>query len=160
MIAPIDTRTLRDVAGHFATGVVVVTTRDAQSRYYGLTMNAVTCLSLDPPLYLICVANSSNTLEPLRSSEVFAVNILGEGQQELAQWFAGKNPEKFVDVPYHFGRLDIPLLDGAVAMIECQLEALYPGGDHVIAVGSVAELHVHGGHPLVFHRGRYLIVPP
>ncbi len=160
MIAPIDKRILRDVAGHFATGVAVVTTRDDRCRYYGLTMNAITCLSLDPPLYLICVANTSNTLEPLCSSRIFAINILGQEQQKLAQWFAGKNPDKFVDVPFHFGRFDIPLLDGAVAMIECRLEALYPGGDHVIAVGAVAELHVHGGLPLVFHGGRYLIVPP
>ena len=122
----------------------------------GATANAVTSLSLDPPLMLACLDRGSRTLEIVRSSGAFGVSVLGAGQEALARAFASKAPhtEKFREVGYS-EREGVPILDGAIAWVACRLLELHPGGDHEIAVGDVLAVGAGGGDPLVFVGGGY-----
>jgi flavin reductase (DIM6/NTAB) family NADH-FMN oxidoreductase RutF len=140
----------RTVIGHFATGVTVVTAPGP----VGMTANAVASLSLDPLLMLVCFDNDARTLQEVRATGRFGVNVLASGQEDLARRFAGKEEGKFDDVPYalHDG---IPVLDGALAWVGCRLEQLVPGGDHRIGIGAVTAAEAAEGDPLVWFRGRY-----
>ncbi len=149
----VDQRRFRDTLGAFPTGVTVVTAPGPA----GLTTNAFSSLSLDPPLVLVCFDNGSRTLPAVRASGRFAVNVLRAGQEELAAVFASKRvgAEKFAAVT-HTAAHGVPVLDGALAWFVCELRELVPGGDHTIGIGAVRELGFDpDGEPLVFHRGRY-----
>lgn len=150
-----DPRDFRDTLGSFPTGVTVVTARDATGPA-GLTTNAFSSLSLDPPLILACFDNTSRTLPVVRASGRFAVNVLRAGQEELAAVFASKRvqTEKFAEV-CHSEQGGVPVLDDALAWLVCDLEELLPRGDHTIGVGAVTELTAFDGEPLVFFRGAY-----
>jgi len=145
----------RTVMGHFATGVAVVTV-DAPGGPQGMTVNAVASLSLDPVLVLVCFDNGARTLPEVRRAGRFGVNVLAAGQERLARRFASKDEAKFAEVAHtvHDG---IPVLDGALAWVGCELERLVPGGDHTIGIGAVhaAELGPAGAEPLVWFRGGY-----
>jgi flavin reductase (DIM6/NTAB) family NADH-FMN oxidoreductase RutF len=145
----------RTVMGHFATGVAVVTV-DAPGGPQGMTANAVASLSLDPVLVLVCFANGARTLPEVRRAGRFGVNVLAAGQERIARRFASKDDAKFAEVAHtvHDG---IPVLDGALAWVGCELERLVPGGDHTIGIGAVhaAELGPAGAEPLVWFRGGY-----
>ena len=155
------TAELRQVAGLFATGVAVITTRDKDSEFYGLTMNAMASLSLKPSLFLICVDNASDTLPALLESSVFAINILARDQEHISRIFASKEKDKFEGVGYHVGETGVPLLDDTLATIECRLYETYPGGDHIILVGQVERTEVNDqSEPLVFYRGGYAELLP
>ena len=152
----ITARRFRDAIGSFPTGVAVVTASGPDG-HAGLTTNAITSLSLDPVLLLVCFDNASRTLPVVRSSRRFAVNVLRAGQEDLARVFASKvvADEKFAAATHTVAH-GVPVLDGALAWFVCDLRELMPGGDHTIGVGGVTELdHDPDGEPLVFHRGRY-----
>jgi len=152
-------RAYRDTIGRFPTGVAIVTSLGA-SGPAGMTTNAVTSLSLEPMLLLVCFEQRSRTLEVVRESERFAVNILRAADTELAAVFASKlvGPEKFETVT-HRETHGVPVLDRALAWIACELRELLPGGDHEIGVGAVvcsgAEQE---GDPLVFYGGGYTTI--
>jgi flavin reductase (DIM6/NTAB) family NADH-FMN oxidoreductase RutF len=122
----------------------------------GLTTNAVTSLSLDPLLLLVCFDNASRTLPAVRSARRFAVNILRAGQEDLAAVFASKRVgrEKFESVTHTVAH-GVPVLDDALAWVACELVELLPGGDHTIGIGSVVGGAASEGEPLVFFRGGY-----
>ena len=145
----------RAVMGHFATGVAVVTV-DAPSGPQGMTANAVASLSLDPVLVLVCFDNDARTLPEVERAGHFGVNVLAAGQEHLARRFASKDAAKFAEVAHsvHDG---IPVLDGALAWVGCELERFVPGGDHTIGIGAVhaAELGPPGTEPLIWFRGSY-----
>jgi flavin reductase (DIM6/NTAB) family NADH-FMN oxidoreductase RutF len=145
----------RAVMGHFATGVAVVTV-DTPRGAQGMTANAVASLSLDPVLVIVCFDNGARTLPEVQRAKRFGVNVLAAGQEELARRFASKEDTKFADVPHavHDG---IPVLDGTLAWVGCDLERLVPGGDHTIGIGAVhaAELGAEGLEPLLWFRGGY-----
>ncbi len=146
----------RDVIGRFATGVAVVTC-DGPGGPSGLTTNAVASLSLDPLLLLVCFDNASRTLPAVRSSGRFAVNVLREGQEDLARVFASKRVarEKFESVTHTVAH-GVPVLDGALAWIACDLRELLSGGDHTIGIGEVTHMDADGdARPLVWFRGGY-----
>jgi len=148
----------RKACGYWASGVSIITTRDTDGRPYGLTMNAVTSLSLDPPMFVICVDNRSDTLEPLKRSGVFCINVLQQDQQPLSNAFAKKNPDKFADVAFEWGASGAPLLAGRLMGIECRVSAAHPGGDHHIVVGTVTAITRPAGDdapPMLYYRGRY-----
>lgn len=150
----------RRVMGEFATGVAIVTCagRDGPA---GMTTNAVTSLSLDPLLLVVCFDNTSRTLPVVRETRRFAVNVLRAGQEDLARVFASKRVarEKFEAVTHQEAH-GVPVLDGALAWLVCDLRELHPGGDHTIGIGEVCSMHADdgGGDPLVFFRGRYSTV--
>jgi flavin reductase (DIM6/NTAB) family NADH-FMN oxidoreductase RutF len=157
-----DRQRLRAVMGHFVTGVAVVTARDERGAV-GMTTNALTSLSLDPLLLLVCFDNAARTLPVVRATRRFAVNVLSAGQEGVAGRFASKLPldEKFGDVTHH-DQHGVPVLDGALAWVACDLRELLPGGDHTIGIGAVAAMGHGEGRPLVWHRGVYstLTDPP
>jgi 3-hydroxy-9,10-secoandrosta-1,3,5(10)-triene-9,17-dione monooxygenase reductase component len=152
----VNERSFRDTLGRFPTGVTVVTA-SGPSGPAGMTTNAFSSLSLDPPLVLVCFERGSRTLPVVRESGRFAVNVLSAGQEELARVFASKrvHAEKFAAVTHTVDH-GVPVLDGALAWLVCNLEALHPGGDHEIGVGSVTAMdHDPSGEPLVFVDGAY-----
>jgi flavin reductase (DIM6/NTAB) family NADH-FMN oxidoreductase RutF len=150
-----DGKELRRVMGLFATGVTIITTRDGQGNVYGLTANAVTSLSLVPPLVLICVDRKAETYAHFLDSKCFIVNILGEDQEALSTRFAKSGGDKFAGVAYRLGRFGTPILAGTLGHLACRIVATHEGGDHVIHVGEVEEAEVAGGRPLIFFQGRY-----
>jgi flavin reductase (DIM6/NTAB) family NADH-FMN oxidoreductase RutF len=152
-----DAARFREVMGHFATGVAVVTAAGPDGPA-GLTTNAVTSVSLEPPLLLVCFDNASRTLPVVRDAGRYAVNVLRAGQEDLAAIFASKRVarDKFEAVTHRVAH-DVPVLDGALAWMACDVEALHPAGDHTIGIGRVTHMEADpGGDPLTFFRGEYL----
>ena len=155
----IDPRELRNVMGHFATGVTVITTKDTAGKPFGLTANAFSSLSLNPPLLLVCVDRAVDCYACFDQSKVFAVNFLSEEQEDLSRRFATKGIEKFEGVPYRLGELGVPLLEGALGHLECTVTAGYEGGDHTIYIGEIQSATASGEHPLLFFKGKYYRLP-
>ena len=148
-----DPRDYRTAIGHFATGVAVVTTPGPA----GATTNAVTSLSLDPLLLLVCFEDTSRTLTHVRDTGRFAVNVLTKDQEDVARTFASKREmdEKFARVG-HTDHDGLPVLDDTIAWLACDLHALHDGGDHTIAVGHVRDgAYDTTSDPLLFFRGGY-----
>jgi flavin reductase (DIM6/NTAB) family NADH-FMN oxidoreductase RutF len=151
----IDATALRRVMGCFATGVTIVTTRDREGRFYGLTANALTSVSLVPPLLLVCIDRKAETFAHFYDSKAFVVNVLTEGQSELSTRFAKSGGDKFTGVPCRPGHLGVPILAGVLAFLECRIVATHEAGDHVIHVGEVEHAEIADGPPLLFFQGRY-----
>jgi flavin reductase (DIM6/NTAB) family NADH-FMN oxidoreductase RutF len=151
----IDPQELRRLMGQFASGVTIITTRDDAGRPYGLTANAFTSLSLDPPLVLICVDRKAETFSHFYASRSFVVNVLTEEQTDLSTRFAKSGGNKFDGLAYETNAAGVPILDGTIAHIECALIDTHEAGDHVIHVGQVENFAVRGGRPLLFFQGRY-----
>jgi flavin reductase (DIM6/NTAB) family NADH-FMN oxidoreductase RutF len=139
----------------YATGVTVVTAIGPGGPS-GATANAVTSLSLDPPMMLACLDRGSRTLTSVRAQARFGVNALAAGQAELARRFSAKDPEpeKWDSVEWS-EREGLPRLDGALVWVACELRDLIDGGDHLILTGNVIEAEAGVGQPLLFHRGGY-----
>ncbi|MBU6282011.1 flavin reductase family protein [bacterium] len=151
-----DQSEFRRVLGHFATGVTVVTTLDAEGKPAGLTANAVSSVSLDPPLVLVCVDKKAETAACFAASGVFTVNILSEEQEGLSRRFAKSGPDKFSGVGFHAGGNGAPVLEGALARIECRIRQSVEAGDHVIHIGLAEAIGVEGElDPLLYFRGGY-----
>jgi flavin reductase (DIM6/NTAB) family NADH-FMN oxidoreductase RutF len=151
----IDPKELRRLMGQFATGVTIITTRDDTGRPYGLTANAFTSLSLDPPLVLICIDRKAETFSHFYTARAFVVNVLTEEQTELSARFAKSGGFKFEGLAFETNAAGVPILDGTLAHLECVLTETYEAGDHVIHVGRVENFAIRGGRPLLFFQGRY-----
>ncbi|MGC4965512.1 flavin reductase family protein [Streptomyces globisporus] len=152
-IAPAD---FRRVLGHFASGVTVVTARDADGPT-GFACQSFASLSLDPPLVTFMVARTSTTWPRIARAGVFCVNILGAEQGALCRGFAVSGADKFAGVAYgEAPATGSPLLDSVPAWIDCRVHAVHTGGDHLIVVGRVEALGAEEqGEPLLFHRGAF-----
>jgi flavin reductase (DIM6/NTAB) family NADH-FMN oxidoreductase RutF len=149
---------LREAMGHFATGVTVITSVGSDGEPVGTTANAVTSLSLDPPLVLACFDRASSTLSALRGHGAFAVNVLGQRQHQLSTNFARRGLAAVWDgIRHHRGPTGSPRLADVIAVIECTVERSLPGGDHEIIVGRVRHVAISadGATPLLFWRGKY-----
>ena len=146
-------RQFRNTLGHFCTGVTCMTTLSATGEPVGITVSSFNSLSLDPPLILWSIANSSTSFSCFQVGEPFAVNVLAEDQEGLAMKFAKTGGDKFQDVAVHAGLDGVPLLEGSVVYFECIGEARYPGGDHDIIIGRVRRIFNIGKKPLLFHAG-------
>jgi len=144
----------RHVIGHFATGVTVVTTSD-DGVSYGTTASAVMSVCLEPPTLLIAMNLTSVTGQAISRSGMFAVNVLGEDQHDLARHFASKDPEKFRTADATSGVLDQPLLAGALATLECRVTQVVASGTHSVFLASVESALAGDGAPLAYFRGRF-----
>jgi len=148
----------RHAIGHFATGVTVVTSIGADGEPVGTTANAVSSLSLDPPLVLVCFDRGSLTLAAVISHGAFVVNVLAAPQQHLSANFARRGLAAAWDgVRHRPGRTGSPRLHGVLAALECTVEHRLPGGDHEIVVGRVRDVETADGEaaPLLYWRGTY-----
>jgi 3,4-dihydroxy-2-butanone 4-phosphate synthase len=149
---------LRLVMGHFATGVTVVTAREAGGGPVGTTVNAVSSVSLRPPLLLVCLARESLTLAAARESGRFALNVLAEEQRHHSVRFAAKgDAARAGEVEFDDHDAGVPVLPGSLATVACRVEAIYGAGDHEIVVGEVLSTEIAAAEvaPLLFFRGSY-----
>ncbi len=154
--ASIDLTQFRRALGCFATGVAVVTAVDSAGTAVGITVNSFNSVSLDPPLVLWSVAESSHNYDVFSRAEFFAVNILSQDQEELADRFAQRSEDKFDGLACREGLNGVPLLPKFAALFECRTEHVYAGGDHKIIVGRVLRVEDYETDPLIFYRGDYL----
>lgn len=147
-------REFRDALGQFATGVTVVTARDAQGQPQGMTVSSFNSVSLNPPLVLWSLARSAGNFAVLAQCSHYAIHVLAADQMELAMQFAQRGVDRFAGVAWTPNVHGVPLLQGALATFECQSRSHYDEGDHVIMVGQVlACRHIAQGAPLLYHRG-------
>jgi len=151
----VDQRAFRDVIGRFASGVTVITTR-LRGKDYGTTASAVSSLSMDPPMLLICLNRTSETQKAVFEAGWFAVNILRENQADLAYAFARKAPDKFEKLGTNRATSGAPLIAHALAHIECRVAETATGGTHTVFMGEVHQASAsEEGEPLTYYRGRF-----
>jgi len=144
----------RNVMGHFPTGVTVVTTRGEDGAPQGLTVSALTSVSLQPVLLLVCVHLEATSHDPILRGRSFAVNLLAANQTELAVQFATGVPEdRFSGLAWGESPLGNPLLSGCLGWLDCQVQDVFPGGDHSVILATVVDCFAREGEPLLFHRG-------
>jgi len=155
----VDGPLLRRVMGGFATGVTVVTTCDPGGRPAGLTANAVTSVSLEPPLVLVCVDRRAECHPHFLATGRFVVNILAADQEPLSSRFARSGTDKFAGIAYETTPEGLPLLPDTLGRLDCRIVTTHEGGDHVIHVGQVERAEAREGEPLLFFRGRYARLP-
>ncbi len=147
-------RQFRDALSEFPTGVTIITTRDSGARYVGLTANSFNSVSLAPPLVLWSLSRAANSHGAFEQSERYAISVLAAGQAPLARRFSRPHADRFSGVPYTLGWAGAPLIDGAVAWLQCRHFSWQPIGDHTLFVGEVVDCVRNTGSPLIFHRGR------
>ncbi len=157
MTANLDSRAFRDALGSFATGVTIVTARDAEGCDVGLTASSFNSVSLDPPMILWSLARSSQSMAAFRGAGHFAVHILAADQEALSNRFAKSGTDKFADIALERGTEGLALLTGCSARFECRTAYQYEGGDHIIFVGEVIGFEKQDRAPLLFHGGRYAL---
>jgi flavin reductase (DIM6/NTAB) family NADH-FMN oxidoreductase RutF len=153
---PVGEQELRDTFARWATGVTIVTSR-AGERVHGMTVSAFTEVSLAPPLVLVCADQSSHTHALIAETGLFAVNVLGRGQEALSDRFASKKDEdrRFEGLAYQTGRTGAPLLPDCIAHLDCRVVATHEAGDHVLYVGRVVEVRRGDGEPLLHYNRSY-----
>ena len=149
----------RGAVGSWAARVAVVTTRH-EDLVYGLTVSSFASLSVDPLLVLVCLANTNRIPGMIRDSGRFAISMLADDQEEVSRYFASSGREPALDFEGEFGTIEwhtgSPIIDGAIAHLDCELHELLPGGDHTIAVGRVLGAAFDAGRkPLVYFRRGY-----
>lgn len=155
MATRFEPREFRDVLGRFATGVAVVTTCGEGGVPVGMTINSFASVSLDPPEVLWSIATSAPSRAAFAHHGAFAINIMGEDDKDTTLQFAKPSDDKFRGVPWKPGLRGVPVLEGALAALECDTKDIIPCGDHEILLGSVREIDGRDGNPLVFFRGQF-----
>jgi 3-hydroxy-9,10-secoandrosta-1,3,5(10)-triene-9,17-dione monooxygenase reductase component len=152
----LESRRFRSILGRFATGVVAVTAVEEDGRPTGLAANSFTSVSLEPPLVSFCVAHTSTTWPKVREAGRFCVNVLSRVQRDVCLQLATRGADKFAGLGWSPSPAGAPVIDGALAWLDCSVEAEYVAGDHVIVVSRVHALdRHHDGEPLVFFKGAY-----
>ncbi|MET9969231.1 flavin reductase family protein [Streptomyces sp. NPDC006356] len=152
---PIDARRFRNTLSRFASGVVVVSGMVGQ-RPVGLAVQSFFSVSLDPPLVAISPSVGSGSWQDIASTGRFAVTVLGEDQRDLCLVFGRSGPhDRFSATAWHTSPSGNPLVDGALAWLDCDVDAVHPTGDHLIVVGRVRHMSLGRGDPLLFFGGRF-----
>jgi flavin reductase (DIM6/NTAB) family NADH-FMN oxidoreductase RutF len=145
----------RRACGRFATGVTIASVLDTQGTPHGLTVSSFASASLDPPLILICLGHRVSAIVAFRASAHFGINVLAEGQRDLAERFARKGQDRFDGLKWRRGKTGAPLLPGVLAAIECAVRQRFTAGDHDVFVGEMVCARVAAGAPLIHLAGRY-----
>ena len=144
---------LRSAMGCFVTGVTVVTTMDGNISI-GVTANSFTSVSLEPPLVLWSLSKASKKHTILTTNKNFVVNVLSKTQKNLAITFS-RDKEPFSGISYYYSKNGVPIIDNSVAIFECELYAVYDGGDHSIILGLVTSCDKSNLEPLQFFKGNF-----
>lgn len=156
----IDSAEYRRIFGHWATGVAVVTAAGPDGAV-GLTVNAVSSLSLNPPLALVCIDRASDSHDAIRTAGAYCINVLPEDGERIARRFAQNDATgRFDGIAWQPGRTDAPILDDALAWVECRIVNEVDAGDHTIFIGEVIAGDAGEGSPLLFYRGGYAGLAP
>ena len=161
--ASLTTTDFRKAMGCFATGVTIITI-DQEGEVHGMTANAFTAVSLDPVLVLVCVDHRARTHAHLHARKRFGVNVRSSDQQAISEYYAGaseahQHPES-AGARFERTAHGTPVLQGALAYLECRLHSAQPAGDHTIFIAEVEHVEVRDGDPLLFFRGRYRDIGP
>jgi anti-sigma factor (TIGR02949 family) len=151
----VDAAHFRQLLGHFATGVTVVTALTPGGQPIGMTVNSLASVSLQPPLVLMCIDRQAEAHDVLLEAREFVVNVLAHDQEVWSRRFADQHEERFDGVGYRTSPRGLIVLEGALAYFECRHYADYPGGDHTIILGEVMGGEAGSGRPLLFYRGGY-----
>ena len=151
-----DLRALRSAFGAFTTGVTVVTSHDATGAPIGFTANSFTSVSLDPPLVLVCIANSSSNYENMTKATGFAVNILAETQVDVSNTFARPVDDRFASVTWQNGPHGAPVFEGVSAWFDCSMNQIVEAGDHAVLIGRVEAFDSSATAGLGYARGAYV----
>lgn len=155
-MAEMDTRSLRNVLGCFATGVAILTTRTQGGEHVAVTVNSFSSVSLAPPLILFSLVRTANILTHFQQAEHYAVNILAHTQESLSNLFARPSTAAWDPASYSEGVNGCALFGGCLAQLECARHTEIDGGDHRVFVAEVTQMHLHQTvDPLLFYRGRY-----
>ena len=149
----------RSALGSFATGITVITTR-GEDHLFGMTANAFSSVSLDPPLVLVCVISGTTGEEVIKGNGIFAINVLGANQEPISRYFASKDRPRgldaFNEIAHTTAATGAPILEGVAGFLDCRVHACHEAGDHVIFIGEVLALgHDPEVEPILFHNGRY-----
>jgi len=150
----LDQARFREVLGHFATGVTIVTALE-DGEPVGFTCQSFAALSLDPPMVILAPSRSSTSWPRIREAGAFCVNILEEHQEALSRTFAVSGGDKFDGIGWKPGLTGAPVLEGSLAMVECRLGEIFDGGDHELVTGLVVAMDVGEGGPLLFYRSGF-----
>jgi 3-hydroxy-9,10-secoandrosta-1,3,5(10)-triene-9,17-dione monooxygenase reductase component len=153
----LDSRALRNALGAFATGVTIVTTRNADGLDVGVTANSFNSVSLNPPMVLWSLSRKAMSLSSFQQSPCFAVHVLAADQDDLSRLFATQGASKFQQLVVTRGFGNVPLIDGCAARFQCRTAFSYDAGDHIIFVGEVQAFEAFQRPPLLFHAGRYAL---
>ena len=152
----LDPDSYRSVLGRFASGITVVTARDATGRDVGMTASAFCSVSLHPPLIQVCVDQKASMFEALTDAARFGINILAAEQEALSRRFASiESSHRFDGIGYERGESGVVLLDDALAHLECTTVARHEAGDHTIFIGEVERATARDARPLLYYRGGY-----
>jgi len=145
----------RAALSRFASGVTVVTSRDALGTDYGMTVSAFSSLSLSPPLVLVCIDQRASWHAAIGDSSHFVVHVLSDTQEEYSRRFASEREGRFTGVAYTRSEAGVIVLPDTLTTLECRIAARHEGGDHTIVVGAVEQVQLSEGAPLLYHRGAY-----
>jgi len=156
----VDPAQFRQLCGHFATGVVIITAAAPDGHPVGMTANSFASVSLEPPLISVNVEHVAEMHGVLLTAKGFVLNILESGQETLSRRFAGNVPQRFDGVGYHMDDRGFLLLDGSLASIACEPLTSFEAGDHTIFIGRVIGGTVSTGRPLLYYRGGYMLAGP
>lgn len=152
----IEASEFRRVLAHWSTGVAIVATHTPAGVPCGMTATAFASVSLSPPLVLACLERGADTHDAVRTAGVFSINILADDHEALSRRFAGDDSSrKFVGVPHHAARTGAPVLDDALAWVDCRVHSAHDAGDHTIFIGHVMAGSARDGDPLLYYRGAY-----
>ncbi|MDQ3878462.1 MAG: flavin reductase family protein [Actinomycetota bacterium] len=144
----------REALSKFASGVTIVTVA-VEDALHGMTASSFASVSLDPPLILVVLDKTSHTRELVRRRQAFAVNVLGADQETVSRAFARSGHKPFDELTFRLNEEGIPLLDGAIAWIECRVFDIVDGGDHDIVIGDVRSCATQPGTPLIYYERAY-----
>jgi flavin reductase ActVB len=139
----------RNAMASFASGVTLVTTRDAAGQPHGFTASSFASLSLHPPMVLVCMGKRATAYEIFTHAKTFAVSILNADQAHLARLFSTPGADRFGDPAIIDSAQGLPVAQGALAQLDCALEILHPGGDHAILIGRPLSIRLTSGRPLL-----------
>lgn len=153
----LDPREFRNALGRFATGVCVITAHTQEGQPFGMTVNSFASVSLDPALVLWSIQKNSECLTHFETSDKFTINILHSGLRADSNQYAKKGDHALLEGSYRLGTTGSPVLKQAMTSFECIKDATHDGGDHLIYVGKVLDMHDHPAdrEPLIFYRGGY-----
>lgn len=154
-----DRQAFRTAMGRFPSGVTVATAREDDGTPRGFTANAFCSVSENPPLILVCLAETADSHRAFSGCERFAVSVLRADQADVARLFATRGAEKFAGDRLRLSAHGLPVVDGAVCVLECTVHDRHPAGDHSIVVGRVERLAVAGGEPLLYHDSTFRNLP-
>lgn len=149
-----DTQAFRDAMSAFPSGVTIVSTTDDAGRHWGFTASAFSSVSMDPPLVLVCIANTADSHPTFVKARRYAINILSQGQQDVAMHFARKGVDKFGPHAFRYGNAETPhppVLPGSRASLVCTAHDVYTAGDHTVLIGAIEDVELTDAEPLVYY---------